>query len=142
MNSRFLRRSLQSVCAATLAISAAVMAFGADWPTLGGDERRSGASDETIKPPLSLLWRYTGVPLAAAAAAASAPTVAGDIAYYAAKNNPDPNAGAVLFAVDTKTGSRRWVFPNDYGMRDKAVFLTAPVIRSHSNSKRSMMCRL
>ncbi|MBC7805463.1 MAG: PQQ-binding-like beta-propeller repeat protein [Akkermansiaceae bacterium] len=129
MISRLKRRSLPTILFATAAFTvASLSALAGDWPTLGGDSRRAGVSDEKITPPLSLSWRFTGVPLSATAAGASAPTVVGNTAYFAAKNNVDPNAGAVLFAVDTKNGSRRWVFPNDFGMKDKAVFLTAPVV--------------
>lgn len=131
MISRFKRRSLPTILFATAAFTvASLSALAGDWPTLGGDSRRAGVSDEKIAPPLSLLWRFTAVPLSATAAGASAPTVVGNTAYFAAKNNADPNAGAVLFAIDTKNGSRRWVFPNDYGMKDKAVFLTAPVVEN------------
>ena len=125
---RFKRRLPATLFATALLAAASLSAIAGDWPTLGGNERRAGASDETIAPPLSLLWRFTGVPLSVSAASASAPTVVGDTAYFAGKNNPDPNAGAVLFALNTRDGSRRWVFPNDYGLRDKAVFLTAPVV--------------
>lgn len=135
MISRF-NRSLFTAAglSALLALSAPMTAatHASDWPTLGGDEKRAGVSDEKIVPPLSLLWRYTAVPNGSAAAADAAPTVVGDTAYFAAKNNPDKNAGAVLFALDTKTGARKWVYPNDYGMRDKTVFLTAPVVSGDS----------
>ncbi len=128
MISRFQRRSLPTVLS-TLAVAVlAASASASDWPTLGGDSRRAGVSDEKIPPPLSLSWRFTGFPLSATAAGASAPTVVGDTAYFAGKNNPDANAGAVLFALDTRTGARKWVYPNDYGMKDKAVFLTAPFV--------------
>ncbi|MBC8142393.1 MAG: PQQ-binding-like beta-propeller repeat protein [Armatimonadetes bacterium] len=126
-----LKRHLPIILTVAAALGVATYrACAEDWPTLGGGDRRTGRSEETIAPPLSLLWRYTGTPLSATAASASSPTVVGETAYFAGKNNPDPNAGAVLFALDTKTGSRRWVFPNDYGMKDKAVFQTAPVVNN------------
>ena len=126
-----LKRHLPTIFA--VAATAALVAPGVradDWPTLGGNERRTGMSDEKIAPPLSLLWRFTGVPQTQTASAATPPTVVGETAYFAAKNNPDTNAGSVLFALDTKTGARRWVFPNDYGLKDKAVFQTAPVVNN------------
>ncbi len=129
-----LKRHLPITLAVAATIAAALTTIGnacaEDWPTLGGSDRRTGVSEEKIAPPLSLLWRYTGSVLSATAASASAPTVVGDTAYFVGKNNPDTNAGAVLFALDTKTGSRRWVFPNDYGMKDKAVFTTSAVVNN------------
>lgn len=126
MINRFRRRSLNAASAAAvfaLSLPTAV-ALAADWPTTGGDDRRAGVSEEKITPPLSLLWRYTALPVSTA----SAPTVVGKTVYFAGKNNTDANSGGVLFALDTKTGSRKWMYPSDTGLKDKAFFLTSPVI--------------
>jgi len=111
-----------TVAAAALALSAA---RADDWPTLRGNDLRSGVADEKLEPPLSLLWRYTGGRLGNNSAAAS---IVGNTAYFAGRAQNDAAAGGVLFAVDTKTGARKWAFPGEHGLQNKALFTTAPTV--------------
>ncbi len=108
---------------AVLGIAAAA-AHASDWPSLRGDAQRSGVSSETIKTPLSLLWRFTGAPQSNDS---NAPVVAGDTAYFAARGQSE--GGGVLFAVDAKTGARKWAFPNDNtGLPNRTLFVSTPYV--------------
>ncbi|MDX1932120.1 MAG: PQQ-binding-like beta-propeller repeat protein [Capsulimonadales bacterium] len=96
-----------------------------DWPELRGGVTRRSISDETIKPPLSLLWRFSA---GAQRNNPCSPAIVGDTAYYAARARSD--RGGTVFAVDVRTGARKWQFPNDdNGLLENAIFLTAPLVQ-------------
>lgn len=126
------RRLLATFGLATaLSLTVAGVAFGGgiraatDWPILRGDVQRRGVAEEKVVPPLSLLWKFTAASLAANGAA---PAVVGNTVYYAARGSYNPTSGGMVFALDTKTGQRKWQFPGGDGLRDRAIFLTAPQI--------------
>ena len=75
----------------------------ADWPMLRGNPQRTGISEETVTPPLSALWRFTGTFQRNNPAA---PAIVGSTAYFAAGSTP--SGGGILFAVDVKTGAQKW----------------------------------
>ena len=121
------RRCPAPIAAATLLFGLSTLfsavsvpaARAADWPVLAGGVTRSGVSEESVKTPLSLLWRYTAGPQSGNPCA---PVVAGNLVYYAARGSVG-GAGA-LFAVDPKTGERRWRFD----LQGSNLFQTAPTV--------------
>lgn len=103
-------------------------ALASDWPELRGDATRRGVSSEKVVPPLSLLWRYSA---GSQSQNYCAPTIVGDTVYYATRANGDANSGGVLFALDAKTGAKKWQYPGETdgtGLRDRHLFLTAPLV--------------
>jgi len=71
----------------------------ADWPMFGHDPQHTGVADESVEPPLELLWEFNIY-----SHIASSPVVSGDIVYIVALrlNN------SYLYALDTVTGAERW----------------------------------
>lgn len=110
--------------AATLAVTSGLIAVGAavaaDWPQLRGDAQRSGVSSETIAPPLSVLWRFTG---GAQGNNLTSPIIIGNTAYYTTRASAQQ--GGVLYALDTRTGSKKWSYPNDTGLTNGNYFSTS-----------------
>jgi outer membrane protein assembly factor BamB len=103
-------------------------ALANDWPELRGDATRRGVSSEKVVPPLSLLWRYSA---GQQSQNLCAPTIVGDTVYYSTRANSDANSGGVLFALDVRTGQKRWQYPRESagnGLRDRHLFLTAPLV--------------
>lgn len=98
--------------AAALALTSGLVAVGAavgaDWPQLRGDAQRSGVSPEAIKPPLSVLWRFTG---GAQGNNLTTPIVIGNTVYYTTRVSAQQ--GGVLYALDIQTGARKWAFPKE-----------------------------
>ena len=96
-----------------------------NWTMLRGDVTRSGVSEETVVPPLSLLWRFTAGPQTKNGCA---PAVVGNTVYYASRASAEANSGGMIYALDTSTGQEKWRFPGNDGLAGKALFLTAPTI--------------
>lgn len=98
--------------AAALALTSGLVAVGAavsaDWPQLRGDSQRSGVSPEAIKPPLSVLWRFTG---GAQGNNLTSPIVVGNTVYFTTRVSSQQ--GGVLYALDLQTGARKWAFPKE-----------------------------
>ena len=76
-----------------------------DSTQLRGNERRTGAVEETVAPPLTLLWKFTG---GAQNGNPSSPVVVGDTVFYS--TGSERSQGGVLYAVDIRTGSEKWHF--------------------------------
>jgi outer membrane protein assembly factor BamB len=119
------RRALSLGAAAAALFGAAAYAGAADWPTLRGDDRHSGVSTENVAPPLSLLWRHTGARLGNNSAS---PAIVGDTVYFVGRARNDQGAGGAIIAVDVKTGARKWVFPGENGLTNRALFTTSPTV--------------
>lgn len=119
-----------AAAASALAVCAPLIgpriAAAADWPLLRGDTQRSGVSSESdVRPPFSVLWRFTA---GAQANNPCAPAIVGNLAYFAAR---DISAnGGVVYAVDVRTGSLKWRYPATGGL-DRQTFTTAPLIQDN-----------
>lgn len=103
-------------------------ALVADWPLLRGDAQRSGVSSESdVRPPFSLLWRFTGDPQASNPCA---PAVVGNTAYFAtgSARAGSTSGGGVVYAVDVRTGAQKWRYPGTGGLAGQA-FTTAPLVQ-------------
>ncbi|MHC4504953.1 MAG: outer membrane protein assembly factor BamB family protein, partial [Planctomycetota bacterium] len=76
-------------------------ATGADWPTYRHDNARSGATASAIPERLDVVWKASlpGIP--------TAPVVAGGLLFVAVRDMH------TLFALDRRTGRRRWRFTAD-----------------------------
>lgn len=75
----------------------------ADWPTLQGDNERSGHATGTVSGPLDLAWVYRS----GGAILTSSPVVAGGIAYVGIRDE-DGIAEHGVAAIDPKTGKELW----------------------------------
>ncbi|MBB6048857.1 PQQ-binding-like beta-propeller repeat protein [Armatimonas rosea] len=111
--------------AAALALTAALatvgVAMAADWPQLRGDTQRSGIAAEAIKPPLAVLWRFTG---GVQTNNLTSPVIVGDTVYFSTRASAQQ--GGILYALNVKTGQRKWSYPNDpNGMSSGAYFTTS-----------------
>jgi len=127
---RAVRRAGLAVAAvAMLWTVGTTVSHAADWPMLRGDARRSGVAGEAVAPPLTLLWRFTGAPLGNNVAA---PSIVGDTVVFAGRAQGNADSGGVVFAADARTGSQKWIFPGENGLRDRKLFTTAPMI--HNNA--------
>lgn len=134
------RRSVRLAASARIAASAVLVcgagalvvaaappqnAPASNWPELRGDVTRRGVTEEKLMPPLSLLWRFTGGPQSPNPVS---PSIVGDTAYFAARGLGEAGGG-VLYAIDTRTGARKWQYPSDNnGLRDRNTFQTAPLV--------------
>lgn len=98
------------------------VAQAADWPMLRGNTQRSGVSEEVVKPPLALLWQFTGP---AQRNNPNAPAIVGDTVYFAAGGTL--SGGGVVYALDARTGGQRWRYPRDGGAAG-VTFQTAPLV--------------
>lgn len=73
-------------------------AQGGDWPMFKHDAAHSGVADETVEPPLKLLWQYgTNFDIS------GHPTVSGGIVYFGLC---DGN----VYALDATTGAFKWKY--------------------------------
>lgn len=97
-------------------------AQAADSPLLRGSAQRSGAYEEKVAPPLSLLWRFTG---GAQPKNPCSPAIVGDTAYFATGGSA--GGGGVVYALDVKTGAQKWRYPSEGGLANN-IFLTAPLV--------------
>lgn len=101
-------RSLALVVAAVAVL--APVAAHADWPFFGRDDSHSARVEETIKPPLAVLWKfasrpYYGLPQGAPATVnTGSPIVVGDTIYFASRDR--------LYSVDRDTGEMKWRYPS------------------------------
>ncbi len=117
-----------AAAASVLAVAAPLvgphLAAAADWPLLRGDTQRSGVSSESdVRPPFSVLWRFTA---GAQANNPCAPSIVGNLAYFAARDTTAN--GGVVYAVDVRTGSQKWRYPATGGL-DRQTFTTAPLVQ-------------
>lgn len=125
------RRTYRALSGAVAALALATLiktANAGDWPQLRGDAQRTGVSQETIAPPLTLLWRFTG---GFQNQNTAAPVIAGDTAYFATKIGSQQ--GGVLYAVDTQTGAKKWSFPKENTARESGltggnIFAATPTV--------------
>lgn len=125
------RRTQHALRGAVAALALATLigtARAGDWPQQRGDAQRTGVSQETIAPPLTLLWRFTG---GFQNQNTAAPVIAGDTAIFATKIGAQQ--GGVLYAVDTRTGEKKWSFPKENTARDNGltggnIFAVTPTI--------------
>lgn len=120
-NSR--RHYLAVGAALTTGVALLSASRASDWPQLRGNSQRSGLTTETVKPPLAVLWRFTG---GAQTNNHNAPVISGGIAYFTTRASQVQ--GGVLFALDTKTGQKKWSFPNDSGLQGGHSFSATPTI--------------
>src|SRR5689334_16326011 len=101
-------RSLALVLSAVVLLAPA--AARADWPLYGRDFSHTGRVDETVKPPLAVLWKfasrpYYGLPQGAPPTVnAGSPIVVGNTIYFASRDR--------LYAVDRATGELKWRYPS------------------------------
>ena len=74
-------------------------AASADWPMFGHDPQHTGVADESVEPPLELLWEFN-----INSSTASSPVVSGGTVYIVAfrLNN------SYLYALDAVTGAEKW----------------------------------
>ncbi len=94
--------------AAALVLTSGIAAVAADWPQLRGDTQRTGVAAEAIKPPLAVQWRFTG---GVQGNNLTSPVIVGNNVYYTTRVSAQQ--GGVLYALDARTGARKWAFPND-----------------------------
>jgi outer membrane protein assembly factor BamB len=114
------RVGVAAALALTSALATVGVALAADWPQLRGDTQRSGIAAEAIKPPLAVLWRFTG---GYQSNNLTSPVVVGDTVYYTTRASAQQ--GGVLYALDIKTGQRKWAFPSEVnGIPGGAYFTT------------------
>lgn len=100
------------------------LSVASDWPELRGNAQHTGVSTETVAPPLSLLWRFTG---GYQNANTNAAVVSGTTAYFVTKGNG--TQGGFLYALDIATGAKLWSFPaNETGLPQAHVFSTTPTV--------------
>ena len=97
-----------------------------NWTMLRGDAARTGIAEETLEPPLSLLWRFTAGPQVGNGCA---PAVVGNTVYFASRSSAEANSGGMLYAIDTNTGAEKWRYPGNEGLPGKFLFLTAPTVQ-------------
>ena len=124
------RRGLTAVA---ILLAAAAVAGADDWPTYRHDNRRSGATAETLRLPLAQIWRYDSP-------SAPAPAWAGPAKWDAYAGMKDPRhmrdfdsafhvtvaGGRVFFGssaddaahcLDAATGKAKWTFHTDGPVR-------------------------
>jgi outer membrane protein assembly factor BamB len=107
--------------AAAIMMTSGIAAVAADWPQLRGDTQRTGVSAEAIKPPLAVLWRFTG---GAQNNNLTSPVVVGNTVYYTTRASAQQ--GGILYALDTRTGAKKLSFPNDpNGLPGGSYFTTS-----------------
>lgn len=122
------RVGVAAALALTSALATIGVAMAADWPQLRGDAQRSGIAGEAIKPPLAVLWRFTG---GYQSNNLTSPVIVGDTVYYTTRVNAQQ--GGVLYALNAKTGQRKWSFPTEAnGLPSGAYFTTTA---THANGK-------
>lgn len=122
------RVGVAAVLALTSGLAAVGVAMAADWPQLRGDTQRTGVSAETIKPPLAVLWRFTG---GVQSNNLTSPVIVGNTVYYSTRASKDQ--GGILYALDTKTGQRKWSYPPDVNGLTGGRYFTTTV--THDNGK-------
>jgi outer membrane protein assembly factor BamB len=104
----FRPRSLVLVLMAGVTLIPAVAR--ADWLSYGRDYSHSGRTEETIKAPLGVLWKfasrpYYGLPANSPQTVnAGSPIVVGQTIYFASRDR--------LYAVDRATGEMKWRYPS------------------------------
>ena len=94
--------------AAALVLTSGIAAVAADWPQLRGDTQRTGVAAEAIKPPLAVQWRFTG---GAQGNNLTSPVIVGNTVYYSTRASAQQ--GGIVYALDARTGARKWAFPTD-----------------------------
>ena len=117
--------------AAALALTSGIAAIGAaaaDWPQLRGDTQRTGIAAEAIKPPLSVLWRFTG---GVQNNNITSPVIIGNTVYFSTRASNQQ--GGVLYALDAKTGERKWSYPQDTNGLAGGKYFTTTV--THDSGK-------
>ena len=114
--------------AAALVLTPGIAAVAADLPLLRGDMQRTGVAAEAIKPPLSVLWRFTG---GVQSNNLTSPVIVGNTVYYSTRASKEQ--GGILYAHDAKTGERKWSYPKDVNGLTGGNYFTTTV--THDNGK-------
>lgn len=80
---------------------------GQEWPMFKHDPKRSGASADKVAPPLRLAWMTN----LGGASMMSSPVIAGDTVYMGLADE-DLSGKAGVYALDAKTGAKKWFSPS------------------------------
>ncbi len=98
-----MRRAL-SVCASGCMVLAASLALRSAVPAQAQDDAAA------LQAPMAVLWKYTGP---ASSGSAAGPVMGGDMVFFA--------TGKKVYALDSATGARKWVYPDGAVMSQPAL---------------------